>query len=232
MVAIAANLSGYNYVTYYGGSNIDDALAIATDFAGDAFITGLTQSSSDFPTAGTPYQSSLAGTQNAFAVELNPTGSAAIYGTYLGGGGTDLGLGIALDSSTPPNIYVTGQTSSSNFPTVNPTQAALSGTSDAFVSVLSPSQKTALFSTYLGGGGDEDQLAGAITLDSTEKIYVTGDTDSGNGSTTAFPTKAALDGTYGGGTCTSNSATVPCTTLSSRPTVQPRPRTLSLPRAR
>ncbi len=212
VVAIAANLSGYNYVTYYGGSNIDDALAIAADSAGDAFITGLTQSS-DFPTAGTPYQSSpgAKAQQNAFAVELNPTGSSAIYGTYLGGSGTDLGLGIALDSSTPANIYITGQTSSSNFPTVNPTQAALSGTTDAFVSVLSPGQKTALFSTYLGGGGDEDQLAGAITLDSSEKIYVTGDTDSGNGSTAAFPTKAALDGTYGGGTCTSNSATVPCT---------------------
>ncbi len=212
VVAIAANLSGYNYVTYYGGSNIDDALAIAADSAGDAFITGLTQSS-DFPTAGTPYQSSpgAEAQQNAFAVELNPTGSSAIYGTYLGGSGTDLGLGIALDSSTPANIYITGQTSSSNFPTVNPTQAALSGTTDAFVSVLSPSQKTALFSTYLGGGGDEDQLAGAITLDSKENIYVTGDTDSGNGSTAAFPPKAALDGTYGGGTCTSNSATVPCT---------------------
>ena len=211
VVAIAANLSGYNYVTYYGGSNIDDALAIAADSAGDAFITGLTQSS-DFPTAGTPYQSTLAkSAQNAFAVELNPTGSAAIYGTYLGGSGTDLGLGIALDSSSPANIYVTGQTSSSDFPTVNPTQAALSGTTDAFATALSPSQKTALFSTYLGGSGDEDQLAGAITLDSTEEIYVTGDTDSGNGSTTAFPTKAALDGTYGGGTCTSNSATVPCT---------------------
>ncbi len=103
VVAIAANLSGYNYVTYYGGNNIDDALAIAADSAGDAFITGLTQSPTDFPTAGTPYQSSLAtnATQNAFAVELNPTGTAAIYGTYLGGGGTDVGLGIALDSSTP-----------------------------------------------------------------------------------------------------------------------------------
>jgi len=146
-------------------------------------------------------------------VELNPTGSAAIYGTYLGGSGTDLGLGIALDSSTPANIYVTGQTSSSNFPTVNPTQAALSGTTDAFVSVLSPGQKTALFSTYLGGGGDEDQLAGAVALDSSENIYVTGDTDSGNGSTAAFPTKAALDGTYGGGTCVSstNTGNVPCT---------------------
>jgi len=213
VVAIAANLSGYNYVTYYGGNNIDYALAIAADSVGDAFITGLTQSPTDFPTAGTPYQSSLAGTQNAFAVELNPTGSAAIYGTYLGGSGTDLGLGIALDSSTPANIYVTGQTSSSNFPTVNPTQAALSGTTDAFVSVLSPGQKTALFSTYLGGGGDEDQLAGAVALDSSENIYVTGDTDSGNGSTAAFPTKAALDGTYGGGTCVSstNTGNVPCT---------------------
>ncbi|MGA8837344.1 MAG: SBBP repeat-containing protein, partial [Candidatus Sulfotelmatobacter sp.] len=211
VAAIQANLSGYTYLTYYGGSGVDDALAITADSAGDAFITGLTQSSDLVLT--TPYQPSLAGTQNAFVVEINPTGSAATYGTYLGGSGTDLGLGIALDSSSPANIYVTGQTSSATlFPLVNPTQPALSGPTDAFVTVLSPSQSTALFSTYLGGGGDEDQLSGAIALDATERIYVTGDTDSGNGTTTAFPTTSALDGTYGGaGSCTNTGGTkVPC----------------------
>lgn len=209
VVAIAANLSNYNYVTYYGGNNVDDSLAIAADSSGDAFITGLTQSP-DFPTAGTPYQSSLAGSQNAFVVELNPTGSAAIYGTYLGGNGTDLGLGIFLDGSD--DAYVTGQTSSATlFPLVNPTQPALSGNTDAFVTVLSPAQKTALFSTYLGGGGDEDQLGGAIALDSSENIYVTGDTDSGNGTTSMFPTVNAFDLTYGGGTCVNSvGISVPC----------------------
>lgn len=210
IAAIQANLSGYTYLTYYGGSSVDDALAITADPGGDAFITGLTQSS-DFPTVGTPYQPSLAGTQNAFVVEINPTGSAATYGTYLGGSGTDLGLGITIDSLG--DAYVTGQTSSATlFPLVNPTQPALSGPTDAFVSVLSPSQSTALFSTYLGGGGDEDQLSGAIALDASENIYITGDTDSGNGATKAFPTTNALDGTYGGtGSCVNTGGTsVPC----------------------
>jgi Beta-propeller repeat len=210
--AIDANLAAYKYVTYYGGSNADDAFGIAADSSGDAFITGDTLST-DFKTAGTPFQSSLAGTQNAFVVELNPTGTAALYGTYLGGNGTDFGLGIAVDSSG--NAYVTGQTSSTQtspgaFPLVNPNQPAFGGSTDAFVTVLSTNQNLALFSTYLGGGGDEDQLGGAVALDSSHNIYVTGDTDSGNGSTAVFPTKSALDGTFGGGTCTINNGTVPC----------------------
>jgi Beta-propeller repeat len=209
VVGIQANLAAYKYVTYYGGSNVDDAFAIAADGFGDAFITGAT-ASTDFPTAGTPFQTSLAGAQNAFVVVLNPTGTAANYGSYLGGNGTDFGLGITNDISG--NAYVTGQTSSSTFPLLNPTQSTLSGSTDAFVSVLSPIQKTALFSTYLGGGGDEDQLGGSIALDPSGNIYVTGDTDSGNGSTAVFPTTAALDGTYGGGTCVnSGGISVPCT---------------------
>jgi hypothetical protein len=210
VVGIQQNLLAYKYVTYYGGSNVDDAFAIAADSNGDAFITGTT-ASSDFQTVGaTPFQGSLAGTQNAFAVELNPTGSAATYGTYVGGSGSDFGLGITLDSSG--DIYLTGQTSSSTkFPLLNATQSAFGGSTDAFVTVLSPSQGLALFSTYLGGGGDEDQLGGAVALDPLDNIYVTGDTTSGNGSTTAFPLKNALDSTFGGGTCVnSGGGNVPC----------------------
>ncbi|MFZ0318862.1 MAG: SBBP repeat-containing protein [Candidatus Sulfotelmatobacter sp.] len=214
--AIQANLAAYKYVTYYGGSKVDDALAIAADSNGDAFITGLT-TSTDFKTFGTPFQASLAGTQNAFAVELNPTGTAATYGTYVGGNGIDIGLGIALDSFG--DIYLTGQTSSSQtapaFPLQNPTQGTFGGSTDAFVTVLSTSPNVALFSTYLGGSGDEDQAGGAIALDSSNNIYVTGDTTSGNslnGATTAFPTTTgALDGTYGGGTCVNSSnINIPC----------------------
>jgi len=211
VASIAANLSNYNYVTYYGGSGVDDAFALAADAGGNAFITGTT-SSSNFPLGGgTPFQSTLGGVTNAFLVELNSGGTAATYGTYLGGTSSDYGLGIVVDGSD--NAYVTGQTSSSNFPTLNPTQAALSGNSDAFLTVFGLSQGQVLFSTYLGGGGDEDQLEGSVGLDSTQNIYVTGDTDSGNGATVVFPTTAgALDGTYGGGTCiNSGGANVPCT---------------------
>jgi hypothetical protein len=212
VVSIEANLAGYNYVTYYGGSGVDDGFAVAADSSGNAFLTGRT-TSTDFPTAGTPFQSTLAGTQNAFIVELNSAGSKATYGSYLGGNGTDVGLGIALDASD--NVYVTGQTSSSgSFPLTNPTQGALSGPTDAFVTVLGLSQNNLLFSTYLGGSGDEDQYAGDIGIDGSENIYVTGDTDSGNGSTTPFPTSTgAIDGTYAAAdNCTKGGVTVPCPT--------------------
>jgi len=207
-VAINANLLGYNYVTYYGGSAADDAFAIAADASGNAFLTGTTRST-DFTTAGTPVQSALAGTQNSFVLELNSTGTAATYGSYFGGNGTDAGLAIALDGSD--NVYLTGQTSSSaNFPLQNATQQALSGPSDAFVSVVSISQGQLLFSTYLGGGGDENQSFAGIAVDPSDRIYVTGETDSG-GSTAVFPTTTgAVDGTFGGGTCTSGSTNVPC----------------------
>ena len=207
VVAIHSTTSlGYIYETYYGGSGVDDALAIAADTAGNAFVTGST-TSSDFPTHGTPFQGTLAGTQNAFVLELNPTGSAATYSTYLGGTGTDLGVAIAVDSSN--NAYVTGQTSSSDFPLLN-TNQPFGGSTDAFVSVLTPSPNTLLFSTYLGGGGNENTLGGSIALDPAQFIYVTGDTDSGNGSTAAFPTTSPIDGTYGGGTCATSTGNIPC----------------------
>jgi len=213
VVSIKSDLSNYNYVTYYGGSGSDDAFAIAADATGDAFLTGITNST-DFKTAGTPLQSALGGTQNSFVLELNPSGTAATYGSYLGGSGVDTALAIGLDGSDniSDNIYVTGQTSSSDFPLQNATQSTPSGATDAFVSVVSIAQGNLLFSTYLGGGGDEDQLFGGIAVDPSDKIYVTGDTDSGNGGTSVFPTAGTpIDGTYGGGTCTgANNTNVPC----------------------
>jgi hypothetical protein len=212
IVSIKANLSGYNYATYYGGSNVDDAFGITADASGNAFVTGTT-ASTDLLSPGTAFQSSLLGTQNAFLLELNSAGSAVTYNTYLGGDGTDSGLGVALDSLG--NIYLTGQTTSSSgsFPLVNPTQAVGDGASDAFVSVLSINQGQLLFSTFLGGGGDEDQFQGSIGVDTNQNIFVSGDTDSGNNSTDAFPTTSgAIDATYGGGSCVDNVGnTVPCT---------------------
>jgi hypothetical protein len=210
--SIKADHTGYNYVTYFGGSSVDDAFAVAADASGNVFLTGMT-TSTDFLISGgggTPYQSTLFGAQNAFILELNSSGSAVNYQTYFGGEGSDSGLSIALDSAD--NIYITGATSSPlRFPLLNPTQGTLNGNSDAFVSVFGLGQDLLLFSTYLGGGGDEDQLSGAIGLDAAQNIYVTGDTDSGNGSTSAFPTTTgAIGTTYGGGTCVINGSNIPC----------------------
>jgi hypothetical protein len=183
------------YSTFLGGSGKDDAEGIAVDpLAGTAYVTGLTQSS-DFPHPGTPYQSSLSGPQDAFVTKVAAGGASFAFSTFFGGAGSDSGFGIALDSSN--NVYITGETdSSTGFPLLNPITATLSGTSDAFVAELASSGSTLTFSTYFGGTGTEDQLQGAIAVDSSANIYVTGDTSSSAG----FPLQTAAQGTYGGGT--------------------------------
>ena len=205
-----SSANSYTYMTYYGGTNLDESIGIVADSSGDAYVTGQT-ASTDFPVSSTTFQSTLGGTgaQNAFLLELNPSGSKAIYSSYLGGSGTEFGLGIALDGSG--NVYLTGQTSSTNFPLTGETQAVLGGPTDAYVSVLNPSSNLLVFSSYLGGSGDEDQLGGSIAVSPNGNFFVAGDTDSGNGGTSAFPTLNALDPTWGGGSCLNqNNNTVPC----------------------
>ncbi len=117
-----------NYVTYLGGTGTDTALGIALDAAGDAYVAGVTTSATDFPTMNpeSPAPGDTASLGTAFISELNPGGSALIYSTYLGGSGNglpagmggigDLATAIAVDTATPPNIYVTGFTGSPDFP--------------------------------------------------------------------------------------------------------------------
>jgi hypothetical protein len=149
-----------------------------------------------------PYQSSLktgAGS-NGFVAELDPAGSTAKYLTYIGGSGVDTPLAIAIDSNAQ-NIFLTGQTTSSDFPTASPVQGTYAGgKSDAFVSRLQPSKGAGsaqlIFSTFLGGSGDEDTQLGGIVADSQGNIYVTGDT--GPISTTPFPTINPFQSASGG----------------------------------
>ncbi len=161
------------YSTYLGGSNYDNGFAIAVDSAGNAYVTGAT-ASSDFPTAN-PMQStnnSFFGT--AFVAKLNAAGNALVYSTYLGGGHVDRGSGIAVDSAG--NAYVTGGTVSSNFPTVNPAQGTMHGSGDAFVAKLNAAGSALIYSTYLGGGGED--AGSGIAVDAAGNAYVTGTTRS------------------------------------------------------
>src|SRR5262249_16312704 len=107
------------YSTYLGGSSFDAGAGIAVDPAGSAYVTGYTASSNfTFPMG---YQSAHAidgGGYDAFVMKFSVSGSALAYATYLGGDGNDYGAGIAVDSFG--NAYVTGSTSSSNFPTQAP----------------------------------------------------------------------------------------------------------------
>ncbi|WP_420266361.1 SBBP repeat-containing protein, partial [Candidatus Magnetominusculus dajiuhuensis] len=129
------------YSTYLGGSGGEAGIGIAIDPSGNAYVTGSTHSS-DFPVTSDAYQNKMKGTlQNAFVTELNPYGSALVYSTYLGGSGNtvyafgDTPYAIAFDSYY--NAYVTGATSSSDFPiTTGVFQKTLKGTRNAFISKL------------------------------------------------------------------------------------------------
>ena len=178
------------YCTYLGGGSNDYGLAIAVDGSGNACVTGYTDSW-NFPMQ-TPYQWDQAG-YDVFVTKLSTSGNNLIYSTYLGGGGDDCGLGIAVDSSG--NAYVTGRTSSSDFPTLNPFQSTYGGGTydgDAFVTKLSSAGNNLIYSTYLGGGGDDYGLG--IAVDGSGNAYVTGWTTSSN-----FPTLNPYQSTYQGG---------------------------------
>jgi hypothetical protein len=163
------------------------AYGVASDTAGNAYVTGTTGSKT-FPTMN-PFQASNAGGRNVFITKLSPQGTI-LYSTYLGGTGADDGRAIALDGNG--NIYVTGVATSTNFPTKNPIQAAHGGgTFDAFVAKLNAAGNALVYSTYLGGGNFD--VAMGIAVDPTGIAYVMGSTFSNN-----FPTKNALQPTYGG----------------------------------
>jgi hypothetical protein len=182
------------YATYLGGGGTDPAGAdvvdgIAVDGSGNMYVTGMTTSTT-FPVVNPAYQGSLAGNQDVFVAKLNPSGSALIYSTYIGGTADDYGYGLVID--TNGNAYVAGQTASAGFPTMNPAKGSLSGALDAFLLKLNSSGSGLVYSTYLGGTGDE--AAYAIALDSGDAAYVTGTTSS----STNFATVGAAQTTYGG----------------------------------
>jgi hypothetical protein len=177
------------YSTYLGGDGSDQGYAIAVDSAGSAYVTGLTLSS-NFPTAH-PVQAAYVDFYDVFVAKLNPSGSALVYSTYLGGSGDEIGYGIAVDSTG--NAYVTGYTGSADFPTANPLQAANGGLEDAFVTKLDPTGSTLVYSTYLGGTNYDSGFG--IAADTSGNAYVAGSTRS-----TDFPTAHALQAASGGST--------------------------------
>ncbi len=164
--------------TYLGDSGDDAAGGVAVDSAGNAYMTGFT-ASSNFPTTAGAFDTTYNGGYDAFVAKLNASGSGLAYSTYLGG---SMAEDIAVDSAG--NAYMTGLTSSSNFPTTaGAFDTTYNGNGDAFVAELNTSGSSLVYSTYLGGsGGDEGW---DIAVDSAGNAYVTGDT-----TLTDFPTTA------------------------------------------
>jgi hypothetical protein len=168
------------YSTYLGGTSSDLGLGIAVDAAGNAYVTGTTDSSGFPGTAGSPIQSTFRGGGDAFVTKINTTGTALVYSTYVGGSGGDGGHGIALD--TAGNAYVMGFTGSTDFPgtAASPIQSTHGGGphsgGDAFVTKLNTTGTSILYSTYLGGS--EPDYGYGIAVDAAGSAYVTGFTGS------------------------------------------------------
>ena len=136
------------YSTFIGGSAFEQGRAIALDSAGQAHVTGQT-ASADFP--GTPgaFETAPFGGGDVFVAKLNASGTDLVYSTYLGGMGSDTGLGLAVDSS---GAYVAGAANSSDFPTTSGApDRDYGGASDAFIAKFDPAGASLAYSTFLGG---------------------------------------------------------------------------------
>jgi Abnormal spindle-like microcephaly-assoc'd, ASPM-SPD-2-Hydin/Beta-propeller repeat len=178
-----------SYSTYLGGSQEDEASSIAVDSSGNAYVAGFTVSA-DFPiTAGsfeTTCGSCSSSLDDVFVTKLNPTGTALVYSTFVGGGNSDFGYGLAIDGAG--DAYVTGTTFSSDFPvTSGAFQKACAvncNDGDGFVLELNPTGSNLIYSTYLGGSAYDQ--GNAINVDTAGNAYVFGYTGSRN-----FPVSAS-----------------------------------------
>jgi hypothetical protein len=188
VTAFAPGGSSLIYSRFLGGSGDDRGFGIAVDPNGNAYVTGST-TSDNFPLLN-PIYSSRAGGTDAFLTELAPDGSL-LYSTYLGGSGTDVGMAVAVDAAGC--AYVTGWTTSGDFPIVNAVFGSPAGGIDAFVAKVDPGDTALAYSTYLGGSGDD--VGTAIAVDPISNAYVTGSTTSGD-----FPTLDPVQSAYAGGT--------------------------------
>src|SRR6266545_2168322 len=189
---LSADGSTLLYSTFLGDSGEDRAYGVGVDSAGNIYATGVITGGL---TILNGYATTPAGASDAFLVKLNPSlsGSASLlYSTYLGGSADEEGNGLALDGSG--NVYLTGRTYSSNFPTKNARQTSRAGNADAFVTKLNPNANgsaSLLYSTFLGGSSYD--RGGAIAVDASGIAYITGHTQSSN-----FPTVGAYQAANAG----------------------------------
>jgi hypothetical protein len=178
------------YSTFVGGSARDNGAGIAINSAGNAYVTGATESS-NFPFTPGAFQTAKAAGMDAFVTGLSAAGDGLVYSTFLGGDGIEFGNDIAVD--TTGNASVVGLTGSTDFPTTaDAIQSAYAGSNDGFVTRLNATGTGLLFSTYLGGANGD--IATSIVLDAAGSIYVTGSAGSSD-----FPTTPGAFQTVFGG---------------------------------
>jgi hypothetical protein len=161
------------YSTYLGGSGTDQPAGIAVDSMGSVYVAGSTDSA-DFPLA--TLGSLPTGVDHVFVAKLDPTGSNLVYADYIGGSNQDFGHALALDSAN--NVYVTGSTASADFPMVNPFQGTYPGSSNGFLTKISPDGSSLLYSTYFGGNGSD--LPSSVAIGPAGEMIIAGYTSSTN----------------------------------------------------
>lgn len=184
-------VGGLDYSTFVGGSTGAEALAVAVDSSGSAYVTGACQTG--LTTTAGAFRTSPGSDVDAFVSKYAPDGRSLVYSTFLGGDATETGAAIAVDG--PGAAYVTGYTWSPDFPTVTPIQgftSAVSSSPCAFVSKLSPDGSALAYSTFLGGAMSQEGKA--IAVDGSGSAIVTGVTSS-----TDFPVLGAYQSTWPGG---------------------------------
>jgi uncharacterized repeat protein (TIGR01451 family) len=160
------------YSTYIGGIGTDFAQDIAVDREGAAYISGQTDST-DFP-GPSSIQPARGTVTDAYVLKINPAGDAIVFGTWIGGDGSDSGSEISVDPAG--NVYFAGTTNSLNFPLQNPLQASRRGSQDAFAAKIDASGSALLYSTYIGGTGSDS--AADMAVDGNGDLHLTGTTDS------------------------------------------------------
>jgi hypothetical protein len=176
------------WASYFGGSAIDNGRCVAVDASGNIYICGSTSSTSGISTSGA-YQTSMAGSSDAFLAKFSSSGSL-LWATYFGGSGSESAAGLAIDNSG--NIYIVGYTaSSSGIATSGAYKTTFGGTYDAFLAKFN-SSGSLLWSTYYGGSDDDE--GEAIALDGSGNIFIAGISASTSGIATAGAFQTAFGG--------------------------------------
>ncbi len=194
---VSATGTSLTYAGYIGGNGDDGGFGIAVDRAGNAYVTGITESTqASFPVTIGPDLTYNGGTYgDAFVTKVNAAGSDLVYAGYIGGNGDDRGWGIAVDGAG--NAYVTGWTDSTeaSFPATGGSDLTYNGGyNDAFVAKVNATGTSLVYASYIGGSGDD--RGRSIAVDNASNAYITGWTDSTESS---FPVIGWPDITYNGG---------------------------------
>ncbi|MGH2675840.1 MAG: SBBP repeat-containing protein, partial [Actinomycetota bacterium] len=190
---VAPSGASLAYAGYIGGSATDEGLGVAVDGSGSAYVAGRTDSTEvSFPETGGP-DLTYNGMEDAFVAKVAPSGASLSYAGYIGGSGSDRGLGVAVDGAGA--AYVSGRTESTEatFPeTVGP-DLTHNGGRDAFVAKVAPSGASLTYAGYIGGSATDEGFG--VAVDGAGNAYVAGRADS---TEATFPETVGPDLTHNG----------------------------------